>query len=744
MMKREEIKQIISLMNRKEKISQLCSIPSIEIRTEGEKVEILNLDDKIAWGVGSFQLPARNFPPETSARINNEIQRKVMEKSRFHIPALIQEECLSGQVAKGAAMFPKPIGLACTFHTELVNQVYEAIGRETRARGGHQAFTPVLDLGRDPRFGRLEETFGEDTYLTSRMGCAAVKGLQRNVISTVKHFAGYGQCSGGRNFAPSVIGRRELMDEILPPFQAAVVEANALGVMPSHCDLDGIPCHQNRELLHDILREKWGFRGIVVSDYYDVGRLEHLHQTAESPSEAAVLALKAGVDMDIPDGKTYRFLEQAQLDEQVLFSIDQAVERMLWLKNELGLFDHPFVEPEQAKKTVRCEQHCELAFKAAKESLVLLENDGTLPLAPNSRPSSIAVIGPCAHPVHFSYYSAAPHVGVSVLDGIKERFREGCRISYEKGCGLTKEAFTMETEVDATMMEEPKLCSFKEDQEMIQAAVSCAGKAEMVVLCLGGSAATSREAIFANNSSGDNDSLNLPGRQEELFERIHKVNPNIITVIVSGKPYSNERIYRNSKGVIQCFYAGQETGRAVAALLGGDYNPSGKLCVSVARNVGQLPAYYSQKRTGLFKNYLFSEQGPLYPFGFGRSYTTYSYESIEIQKGKGNVSVTVEVKNIGDMAGEETVQLYLSDLCASVARPGKELKGFERVHLEPGEKKTVTFFITEDAMSFTGIDGKLCVEEGEFEVMAGPDSSKGVQGRFIWEKEQESAYEREV
>ena len=741
-MERGQIKNIISRMNLKEKISQLCSIPSIEVRMDGSKVEIENLEEKIAWGIGSFQLPARNFPPEISARINNEIQRRVMEKSRFHIPALIQEECLSGQVAKGASMFPKPIGLACTFHTELVKQIYEAVGRETRARGGHQAFTPVLDLRRDPRFGRLEETFGEDTFLTSQMGCAAVKGLQKNVVSTVKHFAGYGQCSGGRNFAPSFVGRRELLDEILPPFRAAVVEGGAMGVMPSHCDVDGIPCHQNRELLDDILRKQWGFKGIVVSDYYDIGRLEHLHGTAESPLEAAMLALKAGVDMDIPDGKTYQSLENQLLSPDMMDCIDRAVERILCIKNELGLFEQPFVEPVQAKLTVRCESHCDLALEAAKESLVLLENDGILPLASERKSLSIAVIGPCAHPVHFSYYSSAPHIGVSILEGIRERWEGNQEIYYEEGCGLTKEAFTMETEVDATMMREPELCSLKEDRKMIRKAADCAKTADLVVLCLGGSAATSREAIYANNSSGDNDNLNLPGHQEELFKKIRKVNPNIVTVIVSGKPYSNERIYRESRAVIQCFYAGQETGRAVAALLGGDYNPSGKLCVSVARNVGQLPVYYSQKRTGQFKHYLFSEHGPLYPFGFGRSYTTYTYENLVIEKRAGTVLASVDVKNTGHMAGEEIVQLYVTDIHASVVRPAKELKGFRRVHLEPRERKCVSFSLREGDVSFTGIDGKFGFEPGEFEILMGPDSSRGLTDRFIWEKEVEETYER--
>lgn len=736
------VDDLLNRLNIDEKIAQLVSISQIQIdRLDEENFEIKNLEKKVKHGIGAIQLPAKNFPPELGAKIINKIQEIIMSLGNYNIPALIHEECLSGQVAKGATMFPKPIGLACTFDEELVKSIYDAIGKETKARGGNQAFTPVLDIARDPRWGRYEETFGEDTYLVGRMGLAAVTGLQggtngvnsEHIVSSVKHFAGYAQSDGGRNFAPSVISNRKFIDEILPPFKIAIKDGKAGGIMPSHSELDGIPCHCNKELLTDLLRKVWGFDGIVVSDYNDVERLNILHYVAKDRKEAAVKALIAGVDMDIPTGNAYKYLSEAvNENKEIEEYINSSVRRVLLMKFKLGLFDNPFVDPKKACALVRCEKHNLLARKAAEESIVMLKNN-ILPLN-ISKTKKIAIIGPCAHPVHFSYYSTAPHEGVSILDGIKDHVGNTTDILYSEGCRLTKQEFTMETELDTILLNEPELYTYEEEKENIEQAVDAARNSDLAVVCLGGSASTSREAIFFNNISGDNDSLELVGYQEKLLEEISKVNQNVIVIIVSGKPYSNESIYKNSKAVLQCFYAGQATGTAIAGILFGLVNPSGKLPVSIARNVGQLPVYYSQKQTGSFKNYLFAERGPLFPFGFGLSYTTFEYKNLMLDKQiidtNDKLSISVTVINTGRTYGEEIVQLYISDLISSVTRPIKELKRFKRVNLNPGQEAIVEFELLEEDLRFTRLDMTYGSEDGEFKVMVGPNSQEGLTDTF--------------
>lgn len=729
----ERAKDLIKRMTLEEKAAQLKSIPVVEAEVFQGKVQINGLEGTLKDGIGSFQLPGRSFCPEDSAAVINQIQKMAMEESRFSIPALIQEECLSGHVAKGASMFPKPIGLACTFDLELVRSVYRAIGSEAASRGGNQAFTPVLDLGRDLRWGRLEETFGEDVYLVSEMGYAAVTGLQGGedgveegfLAASVKHFAGYGQCDGGRNFAPCHVTERMLWDEILPPFRRAIMEGKARGVMPSHSEVNGVPCHASYQLLKEILRDKWGFDGVVISDYYDIGRLESVHRIADCGLDAAVAALRAGVDMDLPDGKSYMVLpELCRGNAELSACLDQAVMRVLRLKFELGLFEQPFTDPKKARKLVRCGEHGKLAFRAAAESLVLLKNEnGILPLL-TSVPLKIAVTGPCAHPVHFSYYSTAPAEGVSILQGIEEAAAKlGAEVFYEKGCGLTKQEISMDTEVDATMIEEPELYTLEEEEVCLNRAVRLANTCDVVVACVGGSASTSREAIFKNNSSGDNDTLELAGQQRELLCRLSSTGKPLIVVSVGGKPYSSAELYDQPSAVLQCFYAGQETGSAVAEVLFGMVSPSGRLPVTIPYNVGQMPVYYSQRDSGLMKGYLLGAKKARYPFGYGLGYTTFeifdiSASSESFLPGE-KLTISAWIQNTGQRAGVCVPQFYIRDRKSSVTRPAKELKGFLREELEPGEKRRVDFDVSEEMLCFTRLDGTYGSEPGDFEAMIG-------------------------
>lgn len=745
----ERAEDLVSRMTLEEKAAQLLAVPAVEVEIRQDEVVVKDLDEKIRYGIGSFQLPGRNFYPGDSVRVINKLQELVMDQSRFGIPALIQEECLSGHVAKGAAMFPKPIGLAATFDPELVREVYRAIGSEAASRGGNQAFTPVLDLGRDLRWGRLEETFGEDVYLTSEMGYAAVTGLQGGtdgveagfVAASVKHFAGYGQCAGGRNFAPCQVTERMLQDEILPPFYRAVVEGKARGVMPSHSEIDGVPCHASHDLLEKILRKQWGFDGVVISDYYDISRLETVHHIADCAAESATLALKAGVDMDLPDGQSYRLLpELCRKNSKLESLLDLAAMRVLRLKFELGLFEQPFADPGRAEATVRCSWHNELAFRAAAESLILLKNEGgRLPLSLD-RSLKIAVIGPCAHPVHFSYYSTAPAEGISIYEGIRKLAGEhGFEVFYEKGCGLTKQEFTMETEVDATMIEEPGLYTAEEEMELIKRAVELARSCDVTVACVGGSASTSREAIYKNNSSGDNDTLELVGQQKELLARLYDTGKPVIAVSVGGKPYSSKELYELPEAVLQCFYAGQETGSAVAAVLFGEAEPSGRLPVTIPYCVGQLPVYYSQRKSGLMKGYLLGAKGARFPFGYGMGYTDFELRNITTDNpvlvSGSKIAVTAWVANTGKRKGTSVVQLYIRDLAASVTRPGRELKGFLRLELEPGEKRMAVFEITREMLCFTRLDGSYGSEPGAFEAMVGLHAWEYLSCTFMLEEE---------
>ncbi|SHI09226.1 glycoside hydrolase family 3 N-terminal domain-containing protein, partial [Clostridium grantii] len=402
--------------------------------------------------------------------------------------------------------------------------------------------TPVLDIGRDPRWGRIEETFGEDTYLVSRMGVSVVKGLQggsdgvreNHIISSPKHFAGYAQVAGGRNFAPTDIPLRVFRDEILPPFKAAVMEANAMGIMPSHAEIDGVPCHGNKWLLTEILRNEWGFKGIVISDYNDAERLAILHNVAVDREEAAVKALDAGLDMDIPIGSAYIYLLNAvKKNKKVEKLLDQAVSRILKVKFELGLFENPFVNPDEAHKLVNCDKHKAIAKKAADKTVILLKNENNLLPLDKKTIKSIAVIGPNADPIEFSYYSHRPNLGNSILDGIKAKAQDDCKIIYEKGCEITKKVMVIETETEV-VSKNPELYTLEEETESIAKAVEAARKSSVAIVCIGGSPMSSREAVTLQKSYGDNAHLDLVGQQNELVKQVLATGTPTIVVLING------------------------------------------------------------------------------------------------------------------------------------------------------------------------------------------------------------------
>jgi beta-glucosidase len=729
-----KVEALLSKMTLDEKIAQVCSVPIRQATAieEGFANSKLPVFARIKNGIGSLENPFDPRDAVKSAKQINLMQKFLRDSTRLKIPALVGSECLHGHSGTGSTIFPAAIAMACSWNTNLVNQAFDITGREARLRGSTEAHTPVLDLGRDPRWGRIEETYGEDTYLASQMGYAAVTGMQGgnngipgkdHIISSPKHFAGYAQVAGGRNFAPTAMSTRTLYDEILPTFKTAVTKANALGMMASHCDIDGVPAHGNHWLLTELLRNQWGFKGIVVSDYNDIQRLAIFHHVVENVNEASKMALKAGMDLDLPAANAYGNLKEIILANPELEKyLDSSVRRILSVKFKLGLFDNPFVDPIACEKYVGSAENIALALKIAEESIVLLKNkNNTLPLKKESL-KSIAVIGPNATSVETGVYSVPNDRIVSILNGIKKEVGNDIAINYAEGCKI---ADVSAKNVKATTM---KLYSLEEEEKSINEALKIVKNSDVAIVCVGGTINTSREAVFLQEHLGDRNTLNLLGNQEELIKRISQTGKPVIVVLMGGKPYAIPEVEQQANAILSTFYCGEQAGTAISNILFGKVNPSGKTCVSFPRSVGQLPVYYSQKATAFYKDYIEGTSRPLYEFGYGLSYTTFDFKELKVEKNiinkKEPLRFSVTVKNSGKVAGATVVQVYFSDKVASITRPERLLVRFEKVFLEAGEEKKVSFeLIPEEDLSFTGIDYKRAVEPGKFELQIGESSS---------------------
>jgi beta-glucosidase len=664
------------------------------------------------------------------AELTNAIQEFFLEHSRLGIPVIFHEECLHGHAARDATSFCQPIGLGATFNPQLVEALFTMAAYEARVRGTHQALTPVVDVARDPRWGRVEETYGEDPYLNTQLGMAAVRGFQgdcsfkgkKRVIATLKHFAAHGQPESGINCAPVNVSERLLRETFLRPFKDAIQKAGAISVMASYNEIDGVPSHANKWLLRDVLRKEWGFKGFVVSDYYAIWELgyrpdTHGHFIARDNKHACQLAVEAGVNIELPEPDCYLHLvelvRKGVLKEKQL---DELVAPMLFWKFKLGLFDAPYVDPDEAERVVGCDEHRELALQAARETITLLKNENNLaPLDP-SRLKSVAVIGPNAHRRLLGGYSGLPKHNVTLLEGIKARLGDGVNVLYAEGCKITLCGSWQQDEVVPSDPEE--------DQRQIAEAVEVAKQAEVIVLALGGNEQTSREG-WGLKHLGDRASLNLLGRQEALVRAMVETGKPVIVFLFNGRPLSINYLAQNVPVIFECWYLGQECGGAVAEVLFGDYNPGGKLPITIPRSAGHLPAFYNYKPSAR-RGYLFDEVSPLFPFGFGLSYTTFSFENVRLAKKRikrnGSTQVLVDVTNTGQREGTEVVQMYIRDRISSVTRPVKELKGFRKVSLQAGEKRTVALDITPESIAFYDVNMKYVVEPGEFDVMVGNSS----------------------
>jgi beta-glucosidase len=585
-------------------------------------------------------------------------------------------------------------------------------------------------VAREPRWGRVEETFGEDPYLVSQMAMAAVRGFQgdatfkdkRHVLATLKHFAAHGQPESGINCAPAELSPRTLREVILPPFRAAITRAGAVGIMPSYNEIDGLPSHANQWLLRDVLRGEWGFKGFAVSDYYAVWELSyrpdtHGHFVAADKKEACALAVRAGVNIELPEPDCYRHLVELVNEGTLKESeLDELVAPMLYWKFRLGLFDDPYVDPAEAERVVGCEEHRNLALQAARETIVLLRNEGRLlPLDP-ARFRSIAVIGPNADRVLLGGYSSVPKRFVTVLEGIRGAVGDRVDVRYSEGCKITIGGSWNE---DVVTPSDPET-----DRKQIAEAVEVAKASDLVVLVIGGNEQTSREG-WGLKHLGDRSSLDLVGRQEELAQALLATGKPVVVCLFNGRPLSIRALAEHAPAILECWYLGQEAGTAVAEVLFGQVNPSGKLPITFPRSAGHLPAFYNYKPSAR-RGYLFDDVSPLWAFGFGLSYTTFAVRNVRLTKpaiGRaGATRALADVTNTGQREGMEVVQLYIRDRVSSVTRPVKELKGFTKVALKAGETKTVSFDITPESLACYDHAMRYVVEPGEFAVMVGTSS----------------------
>ena len=732
----ERVNDLLSRMTTEEKVGQLrCTLAWDYYETDGKKVvpsekfkkDIAEGQIGMLWGTYRADPWTRKslengLNPELAAKAGNALQKYVLEHTRLGIPLFLAEEAPHGHMAIGTTVFPTGFGMAATWNPQLIERAGQVIGKEVRLQGGHISYGPVLDLTREPRWSRVEEAMGEDPTLAGEIGSAMVRGLgggdltqPYSTLATLKHFIGYGTTEGGQNGAPTFVGPRELAEQFLPPFKKAI-DAGALSVMTSYNSLDGVPSTCDRHFLTDLLRDEWHFRGFVVSDLYSIDGIYNTHHVAATRAEAGEMALKAGVDADLGALAFADLGESLRAGKITEAELDRAVARVLRLKFEMGLFEHPYVDVKAARTQVRSAEHKAVALDVARASVTLLKNaQGTLPLRKDQR---VAVIGPNADNVYnlLGDYTSPQEEGnvKTILTGILSKL-PSAQVEYVKGCAVR----------DTTTSD-------------IAAAVHAAQRADVVIVAVGGSSARDFKTSYKETGAAVTDSktlsdmdcgegfdrstLDLMGHQQQLLEALAKTGKPLVVVYIEGRPLLKNWCDEHAAALLTAYYPGQEGGLAIADVLFGDYNPAGRLPVSVPRSVGQLPVYYN-KKAPLPHDYVDMTAKPLYPFGYGLSYTHFSYSNLTAAATSAtSYDVTVDVTNDGAYDGDEVVQLYLHDEVASTSQPLKQLKHFERVFIPKGETRRVTFHLTADDFSIVGRDMKRVVEPGEFHVMVGASS----------------------
>jgi beta-glucosidase len=738
----ERVADLLSRMTLGEKIAQITALweNKVDIQDQQDRFDPTKASALYPDGIGQISRPSDTRGPGSPRQIRrrstadsvayvNAVQNWQIGHTRLGIPVLFHEESLHGLAVRDGTSYPQAIGLASTWDPDLMRTINAEIAGEAYSRGVHLVLAPVVDVARDPRWGRIEETFGEDPFLVGEMGVAAVEGLQGpgtnpklapgKVMATLKHMTGHGQPESGTNTGPAPYSERTLREMFFPPFQQVVTRTSISAVMASYNEIDGIPSHVNRWLLTGVLRGEWHYKGAVVSDYYALEDLARLHHVVADYPSAAKRALEAGVDDDLPVGGTFRTLAASVLNGSVpIAEVDAAVARILTLKFNSGLFEHPYADLKTAQQSDG-PAAVALARLAAERSLVLLKNDGALPLAlPTSGGAkpTIAMIGPSAAVARLGGYYGDPRATVSPLEGVKALVGSRANIVYSEGVKITENDDWWEDKVT--------LADPAQNRQRIAAAVEAAKSADQIVLFIGDTEQTSREG-WAPSHLGDRSSLDLVGEQQALFDALKALRKPVIVVLVNGRPPSYPGIAANANAILESWYPGEQGGNAIARALFGLVNPGGKLPVTVARDVGQLPIFYNYKPSA-HRGYLFGDATPLYPFGWGLSYTTFAFGqpalSASIIKPGAGFSVTTRVTNTGTRGGDEVVQVYLRDEVSSVTRPVKELVGFQRVTLASGESRNVTIAIRPDSLAVWNDKMQRVVEPGAFTIMVGPNS----------------------
>lgn len=731
----ERVADLMSRMTVKEKIGQLRCILAWNcwekkgkeiVPSESFKKEIAEGQIGMLWGTyradpWTQKSLENGLTPELAANAGNALQRYVAENTRLGIPLFLAEEAPHGHMAIGTTVFPTGLGMAATWNPSLIELVGRVIAKEIRLQGGHISYGPVIDLARDARWSRVEETMGEDPILTAEIGAAQVRGLgggdlsqPYSTLATLKHFIAYGTTEGGQNGNPTFLGERELWENFLPTFKR-VIDAGALSVMTSYNSLDGIPSTCNDYLLTDVLHNMWNFRGFVVSDLYSINGMWHTHHIANTLDEAGIMALKAGVDADL-GALAYENLEEGLNNGSIsIDDIDRACRRILRMKFEMGLFENPYVDPKKSKKGVRTEEHKQTALDVARQSVTLLKNENsTLPLPKTVK---VAVVGPNADNIYnqLGDYTSPQDEGnvKTILDGIRQKIGAE-NVVYAKGCAVR----------DTT-------------ENNIQEAVSAALQSDVVVACVGGSSARDFKTSYKDTGAAitdlktvsdmdcgegfDRATLGLLGMQQELLEALRKTGKPLVVVYIEGRPMDKLWSDENADALITAYYPGQEGGTAIADVIFGDYNPAGRLPVSVAANVGQLPVYYN-KKAPLVHDYVEMSAKPLYAFGYGLSYTDFEYSNLKVSKHADGYLVSCDVKNVGSRDGDEVVQLYLHDEVASTVQPLMQLKHFERRMIKSGDVEHFQFVLTADDLSIIDRKMQRVLEPGDFKVMIGSSS----------------------
>ena len=732
----QRVNDLVSRMTLQEKVGQLrCTLAWNYYTIKGKNVEPSELFKKdiaegqigMLWGTyradpWTQKSLENGLTPELAAKAGNALQKYVIEHTRLGIPLFLAEEAPHGHMAIGTTVFPTGFGMAATWNPALIEKTGEVIGQEIRLQGGHISYGPVLDLAREPRWSRVEETMGEDPVLAGELGAAMVKGLGGGILSkpystiaTLKHFIGYGTTEAGQNGGITIAGARELQESFLPPFKKAI-NAGALSVMTSYNSLDGIPSTCSKALLTDLLRTQWGFNGFVVSDLYSIDGIHGTHRVAETKQQAGVMALKAGVDADLGALAFGRLEDAVQKGIVTEAEIDVAVKRILKMKFEMGLFEHPYVDAAQAKQLVRSDNNKAVALQVAREVITLLKNQNhVLPLSKNKK---VLVCGPNADNVYnmLGDYTAPQEEGnvKTILAGIRSKL-PASQVTYVKGCAVR----------DTTASN-------------IAEAVAAAKEADVVVVAVGGSSARDFKTSYKETGAAVTDSKTISdmdcgegfdratltplGHQMQLLKALKATGKPLVVVYIEGRPMDKSWAAQHADALLTAYYPGQEGGTAIADVLFGDYNPAGRLPVSVPANVGQIPVYYN-KKPPMPHDYVEMSARPLYAFGYGLSYTTFKYEDLNIEEtGDTQFKVTFNVTNTGDMDGDEVVQLYLHDEFASTAQPMMQLKKFSRIFIPKGETKQVSFTLEAEDLEIVDQEMNHVVETGDFTVMIGPSS----------------------